>query len=375
VALKTVQSKSARSRIHRLRLSFFALHSDALLVTHLPNIRYLCGFTGSAAILLVEHSRATLFTDSRYTLQARQEVHDATTIIAPHGLLRALGDGLKARRGTIRLAFSPAQLTVAQKDALQLAAGARLRWLSVLDLIERLRAVKDAAELALMRQSARLISDVWTSAVRSVKPGVSELAVAADIERAMKLQGASGPSFETIVASGPRSAWPHARPTSKLLRKNELVVLDQGAILRDYCSDMTRTVFLGRSSVRTRTGVHNKVRGLYDAVLEAQEAAIAAIRPGVSAASVDAAARKVFKRLGLDRYFTHSTGHGLGLEIHEMPRLGRGEKTLLEHGMVVTVEPGVYIEGLGGIRIEDEVLVTSRGAEVLTSASREFLEL
>jgi Xaa-Pro aminopeptidase len=375
VALKTVQSKSARSRIHRLRLSFFALHSDAILVTHLPNIRYLCGFTGSAAILLVEHSRASLFTDSRYTFQARQEVHDATTIIAPHGLLRALGDGLKARRGTIRLAFSPAQLTVAQKDALQLAAGARLRWLSAPDLIERLRAVKDAAELALMRQSARLISDVWTSAVRNVKPGVSELAVAADIERAMKLQGASGPSFETIVASGPRSAWPHARPTSKLLRKNELVVLDQGAILRDYCSDMTRTVFLGRSSVRTRTGVHNKVRGLYDAVLEAQEAAIAAIRPGVSAASVDAAARKVFKRLGLDRYFTHSTGHGLGLEIHEMPRLGRGEKTLLEQGMVVTVEPGAYLEGLGGIRIEDEVLVTSRGAEVLTSASREFLEL
>jgi Xaa-Pro aminopeptidase len=375
VALKTVQSKSARSRIDRLRLSFSTFRSDALLVTHLPNIRYICGFTGSAAILLLENSRATLFTDSRYTLQARQEVHDASTIIAPHGLLRALGEALKARRGTIRLAFSPAQLTVAQKDALQLTVGARLRWLSAPDLIERLRAVKDAAELALMRQSARLISDVWTSAVRNVKPGVSELAVAAGIERAMKLQGASGPSFETIVASGPRSAWPHARPTSKLLRKNELVVLDQGAILRDYCSDMTRTVFLGRSSARTRTGMHNKVRGLYDAVLEAQEAAIAAIRPGVSAASVDAAARKVFKRLGLDRYFTHSTGHGLGLEIHEMPRLGRGEKTLLEQRMVVTVEPGVYLEGLGGIRIEDEVLVTSRGAEVLTSASREFLEL
>jgi Xaa-Pro aminopeptidase len=237
--------------------------------------------------------------------------------------------------------------------------------------------VKDAAELALMRQSARLISDVWSSAVRNVKPGVSELAVAADIERSMKLQGASGPSFETIVASGPRSAWPHARPTPKLLRKNELVVLDQGAILRDYCSDMTRTVFLGRSAVGARAGVrsNNKLRSLYAAVLEAQEAAIAAIRPGVSAASVDAAARKVFKRLGLDRYFTHSTGHGLGLEIHEMPRLGRAEETVLQQGMVVTVEPGVYIEGMGGIRIEDEVLVTSRGAEVLTTASREFLEL
>ena len=375
VAQKPVHVKSARSRIHRLRLSFSALNADALLVTHLPNIRYLCGFTGSAGILLVEHTRATLFTDSRYTLQARQEVYDASTAIAAHGLIRAVAEALKGRRGAIRLGIAPAQVTVAQKTALQLAAGARVRWLAAPDLIERLRAVKDPDELARMRQSARLISDVWTASVRHVKPGVSELAVAAEIERSMKLQGASGPSFETIVASGPRSAWPHARPTPKLLRKNELVVLDQGAILRDYCSDMTRTVFLGRSSAAVRAGVRNKVRSLYAAVLEAQEAAMAAIRPGISAASVDAAARKVFKRLGLERYFTHSTGHGLGLEIHEMPRLGRGEETLLEEGMVVTVEPGVYVERLGGIRIEDEVLVTAQGAEVLTSASREFLEL
>jgi Xaa-Pro aminopeptidase len=289
-------------------------------------------------------------------------------------LLRAVGDVLRARRGTLRLAFPPAQLTVAQQNALQLAAGARLRWLAAPDLIERLRAVKDPQELALMRQSARLISDVWTAAVRHVKPGISELAVAADIERRMKLAGASGPSFETIVASGSRSAWPHARPTPKLLKKNELVVLDQGAILRDYCSDMTRTVFLGRSSVGARAGVRNKVRSLYYAVLDAQAAAIAVIRPGISAASVDAAARKVFKQSGLERFFTHSTGHGLGLEIHEMPRLGRGEETLLEAGMVVTVEPGLYLERLGGIRIEDEVLVTPQGAEILTSASREFLE-
>ena len=357
--------------MHRLRLSFSALKADALLVTHLPNIHYLCGFTGSAAILLVEHSRATLFTDSRYTLQARQEVHDASVSIAAHGLLRAAGDNLKRSRGTRRLGFSPAQVTVAQKSALQTATGPRVRWLAAPDLVERLRAVKDADELTRMRQSARLISDVWTAAVSGIEPGIPELAVAADIDRAMKLRGASGPSFETIVASGPRSAWPHARPTAKLLRKNELVVLDQGAILRDYCSDMTRTVFLGRSSAAVR----NKVRSLYNAVLEAQGAAIAAIRPGVSAAVVDAAARKALKRSGLDRYFTHSTGHGLGLEIHEMPRLGRGEETLLEAGMVVTVEPGVYIERLGGIRIEDEVLVTSKGAEVLTSASREFLEL
>jgi Xaa-Pro aminopeptidase len=367
VPQKPAPVKLARSRIHRLRLSFSALNADALLVTHLPNIRYLCGFTGSAGILLVDDSRATLFTDSRYTLQAREEVHDASISIAAHGLIRAVGEALKARRGNFRLGFAPAQVTVAQKSTLQLRAGSRVRWLAAPELIERLRAIKDPGEIALMRASARLISEVWTAAVRRVKPGTSELAVAAEIERGMKLAGASGPSFETIVASGPRSAWPHARPTAKLLRKNELVVLDQGAILRDYCSDMTRTVFLGRSSAR--------VRSLYDAVLQAQEAANAAIRPGISAANVDAAARKVLKRLDLVRYFTHSTGHGLGLEIHEMPRLGRGEEALLEQGMVVTVEPGAYIAGLGGIRIEDEVLVTSQGAEVLTSASREFLEL
>ena len=200
-----------------------------------------------------------------------------------------------------------------------------------------------------------------------IKAGLSELELAAEIEYGIKERGGSGPSFETIVASGPRSAWAHARPTSKPLRKNELVVLDQGAILRGYCSDMTRTVFLGRAPA--------KVRRLYKAVLEAQEAAKRAIRPGVKAGEVDAAARRALKRHGLARYFTHSTGHGLGIEVHEMPRLGRGEETVLEEGMVVTVEPGVYIEGLGGIRIEDDVVVTSSGAEDLTSASREFLEL
>ena len=157
--------------MHRLRLSFSALNADALLVTHLPNIHYLCGFTGSAAILLVEHSRATLFTDSRYTLQAREEVHDASVCIAAHGLLRAAGDALKRSRGTRRLGFSPAQVTVAQKSALQNATGSRVRWLAAPDLVERLRAVKDADELARMRQSARLISDVWTAAVERYQTG------------------------------------------------------------------------------------------------------------------------------------------------------------------------------------------------------------
>jgi Xaa-Pro aminopeptidase len=367
VAQKSVELNSSRSRIHRLRFSLSQHRADALLVTHLPNIRYLCGFSGSSAILLVESSRATLFTDSRYTLQAREEVDDAAVSIVRHGLLRGVGEALKRLRGRMRLGFSPAQLTVAQKDALRSFAGARVRWVPLPGEVETLRAIKDAGELALMREAAILISDIWTAALRHVRPGVSELAVAAELERAMKLRGASGPSFETIVASGSRSAWPHAQPTPKLLKKNELVVLDQGAILRGYCSDMTRTVFLGRPAGR--------VRSLYSAVLEAQQAAKAAIRPGAKASDLDSAARKVLRRLGCVRHFTHSTGHGLGMEVHEMPRLGAHEDTLLEQGMVITVEPGVYIEGLGGIRIEDEVVVTAQGAEDLTRASREFLEL
>ncbi|HYL67785.1 MAG TPA: Xaa-Pro peptidase family protein [Candidatus Limnocylindria bacterium] len=358
---------SSRSRVDRLRLCFSRLNADAVLVSHLPNIQYLCGFTGSAALLLVESGRSTLYTDSRYTFQAREEVAGCRVTIAKRGLIKALGDDLRARRGRRRVAYASAQVTVAQKASLESAAGSRIRWVSGGDAVERLRAVKDASELAIMQEAAVLISEVVTDVIPSIEPGITELELAAEVEYGIKRKGGSGPSFETIVASGPRSAWAHARPTSKPLRKNELVVMDQGAILRGYCSDLTRTVFLGRATTR--------VRRLYRAVLEAQEAARSAIMPGVSTGDVDAAARQVLRRYGLAKYFTHSTGHGLGLEIHEMPRLGRGEKTLLEKGMVVTVEPGVYVEGLGGIRIEDDVVVTPTGAVSLTNAPREFLEL
>jgi Xaa-Pro aminopeptidase len=354
-------------RLGRLRLSFSALGADAILVTHLPNIQYLCGFTGSAAMLLVDSSAATLYTDSRYTFQAREEVSGARTQICKHGLLRAVSEALRARKGRWRVAYSAEHVSVVQKRALDTGAGGRVRWVSDAGAVEKLRAVKDADELGRMREAAKIISVVFGRVVRRILPGVSELEIAAEIEHEIKRQGGSGPSFETIVASGARSAWAHARPTAKLLRKNELVVLDHGAILRGYCSDLTRTVFVGKASAR--------VRSLYSAVLEAQEAGKRAIRPGVAAEDVDRAARNALKRANLDRYFTHSTGHGLGLEVHEMPRLGKGEKTVLLEGMVVTVEPGVYLEGFGGIRIEDDVVVTAKGAADLTTATRDFLEL
>lgn len=356
-------------RLGRLRSSFSSLHADALLVSHLPNIQYLCGFTGSAGLLLVQESHVTLFTDSRYTFQARQEVVGARVHIAKHGLTKAVAEKLREhrQRGSPRVAYSTGQLTISQSHALKTAVGKRVRWIDDGGAVEKLRAVKDADELERMKAAAELISGVFGKVVRLIRPGMAELDVAAEIEYAIKHQGGSGTSFETIVASGPRSAWAHARPGRNLLKKSELVVLDHGAILAGYCSDLTRTVHLGRATKR--------VKGLYSAVLEAQGAGKRAIQPGAKAGDVDKAARDSLRRRGLASYFTHSTGHGLGLEVHEMPRLGKGGETVLQEGMVLTVEPGVYIEGFGGIRIEDDVVVTAQGAVDLTTAPREFLEL
>jgi Xaa-Pro aminopeptidase len=351
----------------RLRGLLPGIGVDVLLVSLLPNIRYLCGFTGSAAFLLVDASRSTLFTDSRYTLQAREEVSGTRVHITKHGLIGGVAEALRNYKKPLRLGYSPHGLTVAQKKILDARSGARLRWISDGNIVESLRAVKDADELGRMREAADLITRVFADLVRVIGPKISEIEVAAEIEYRIKRYGGSGPSFDTIVASGPRSAWPHARPTAKLLGKSQLVVLDQGAIIRGYCSDMTRTVFLGRPT--------QKVRQMYAAVLEAQAAARDAIRPGIRAGEVDAAARGVLQRLKLGAYFTHSTGHGLGLEVHEMPRLGKNERTIIREGMVITVEPGVYISTLGGVRIEDDMVVTATGATSLTTAPREFLEL
>jgi Xaa-Pro aminopeptidase len=353
--------------MNRLRLSFSKIGVDSFLVSHLPNVQYLCGFTGSAGLLLVGDSHATLFTDSRYTFQAREEVFGAPVHIAKRGLLRALGEELKKGRRRHAVAYATGHVTVAQKQAIDGIVRGKVRWASDDNAVEKLRAVKDPDEIGRMRAAAHLISDVFREALAVIRPGTSELDIAAEIEYGIKRGGGSGTSFDTIVASGPRSAWAHARPTTKLVGKSELVVLDQGAILQNYCSDMTRTVFVGRAPAR--------VRRMYEAVLQAQEAAKQAIRPGVKAGDVDRAARQALKKFGLDRYFTHSTGHGLGIEVHEMPRLGKGEETLLQEGMVVTVEPGVYLEGIGGIRIEDDVVVTTQGAVDLTTAPRDFLEL
>jgi Xaa-Pro aminopeptidase len=234
-------------------------------------------------------------------------------------------------------------------------------------LVEALRIVKSKREIELIRLSVELNSQAFSRALANLRPGVTESALAAEIDYQMGLLGAGKPAFDTIVASGPRSAQPHAQPTPNAIRPNRLLLIDMGASREGYASDMTRMAFLGKPG--------RKVRGLYAAVLEAQLAAIDAVRPGIAAGDVDRAARQVLRASGLDRAFVHSTGHGLGLEIHEAPRLAAGVPTPLQAGMVVTVEPGVYFEGFGGIRIEDTVVVTSSGCQVLTPTSKELLLL
>jgi Xaa-Pro aminopeptidase len=354
------------SRLKRLRQAMDSAGAGALLEMHLPNIFYLSGFTGDSGALLVDATSATLFTDGRFTIQSREETRGIRVHIHKGSLLPAVGEHLRTRKRQ-RVAIAPSRLTLAGWKALRKAAGGNLKWLAVDGIVENLRCVKDVGEIEVIRAAARLGSQVMEEAIRLIRPGVSELDIAAEIGYRMRIKGASGESFEAIVASGPRSALPHARPTARRIGKNELVVLDLGAILRHYCSDLTRTVHVGKASAR--------VRQWYHAVLDAQAAARDALMSGGSCGAIDAAARNVLQRKGLGRYFVHSTGHGIGLEIHEDPRIARDQKTILETGNVVTLEPGVYVEGVGGIRIEDDALVTPRGSEILTTAPRDFLEL
>jgi len=357
---------STQSRIKRLRLELGSSGAGALLETHLPNIYYLCGFSGDSGALLVEPAGVTLFTDGRFTIQAKEEAHGVRVHIHKGSLLEAIGRHLQGRKNR-KVVVAPSRLTLAGWKALRKAAGTNVKWRAIDGLVEKLRAVKDPDEIERIRDAARLGSKVMEEAIALIRPGVTELDVAAEVGYRMRQRGASGESFETIVSAGPRSALPHARPTARRIGRNELVVLDMGAILRHYCSDLTRTVYVGRAPAR--------VRRWYSAVLEAQSAAKAALRARVTCGAVDAKARDVLQREGLGRYFVHSTGHGIGLEIHEDPRIARDQKKILETGNVVTVEPGVYIEGAGGIRIEDDALVTERGAEILTTASRDLIEI
>ena len=346
-------------------IDFDQLKVDALLVTHLPNVRYFTGFTGSNGMALVTLDSTTLFTDPRYTLQASGECN-CKLQIAKGPLSKAAAQIIKRKRLN-RIGFEASHITFETwsllKESLHLGSGLK----AMPPAIERLRMIKSPDEIARIRASVVTNSEAFSNAVKKIRHGISENALAAEIEYQMRRRGAQKPAFETIVASGPRTAIVHAQPTERRFAMGDAILIDMGVSRDGYTSDMTRTVFLGKPA--------SNMRKIYEAVLKAQLAATDAVRPGVTAGRIDGVARRVLKTEGLEKQFVHSSGHGLGLEIHESPRLGRKDKTPLQAGMVVTIEPGVYIEGFGGVRVEDTVLVTDKGCEVLTPTPKELMIL
>jgi len=353
-----------RNRVLPLLREYEDAAAEAFLTTALPNVRYLTGFTGSNGALLITPLRAILFTDPRYAAQSAQQA-DCEVRIARGPLAKDISSKLKRLQlksvaiELNRLSFEDHQQLVELLPGVQLKA--------VGGLVETLRMLKSPDEIATIRASVLLNSAALEQALKHFKPNMSEIDLAAEIDYRMRLLGADGNAFDTIVASGKRAALPHAHPTAHPINCNELLLIDMGSTVAGYASDMTRTYVVGKAGT--------KIRRMYKAVLDSQLTALALLKPGMACGKVDRAVRNVLRGYGFDKLFMHSTGHGLGLEIHERPRIGRKETIRLEAGMTVTIEPGVYEERTGGIRIEDTVLITEQGCEVLTPTRKDLVVL
>jgi Xaa-Pro aminopeptidase len=354
-------------RLAALIAGLTSAHVDGLLVTSPANIRYLTGFSGSSALLFVTPRDTLFITDFRYQTQVRDEVGDlAQVTIESQSLWNGLWQRLAQVQGVQVAGFESAHLI--HRDFLRLMeAGSRWQWRPTLDLVETLRERKDEDEVSLISQAADIAVRALEPTLAAVRPGMSELEVAGILEKALRDEGSEGFPFPSIVATGPRSALPHARASSAIVREGDFLLLDFGAELHGYCADITRTVVVGASNEEQRM--------VYEVVRGANEEAARAIRPGMSGRDADAIARGYIEQRGFGDLFGHSLGHGVGLEVHEAPRLARTSENALAEGAVVTIEPGVYRPGWGGVRIEDDVVLDAAGPRILTRFTRELIEL
>lgn len=353
-----------RARAKALRAVFQAKGSDAFLVTDLKNIRYLTGFTGSSAYLVVAPDKNWFLTDSRYATQAREEVKGCKVRIFKKALDSITG--IIKEQKIKNLAFEGNNLSFDNYTKIKKAfSGVRLKPLT--GEVNRLRQRKSPFEIERIRDSAWLLDKGYEAAGKLLRHGAVEKEAAFSIEAGFRMAGAEGLAFDTIIASGPRGALPHGKASEKAIKKGELVVVDMGVLLNGYNSDETRTFCVGRPTAEQRK--------VYQTVLDAQSKAIGKIRPGVKASEVDLAARMHIEKAGYGKYFGHGTGHGVGLDIHEGPVVGPTSPDTLEEGMIITIEPGIYIPGWGGVRIEDMALVVKNGFELLTKTSKELVSL
>ncbi|MBE3596543.1 MAG: aminopeptidase P family protein [Hydrogenibacillus sp.] len=352
-----------KARIERLRAKLFERGLEALIVVHPPNRRYLTGFTGSAGIVLITENEADLITDFRYETQAMEEAPEVTVDIAAAGEFFHRAAKRLGARDVRKVGFEAAHLTWSAYQALTEAYAAE--WTPTEGLVEALRMIKDAEEIARIRAAVDLADRAFTHVINAVKAGVRERDLSLELEWFMRRNGAEGIAFPTIVASGARGSLPHGVASDQPIGRDTLITLDYGAVRDGYVSDITRTIAVGEPP--------KELLAIYEIVRRAQEAALRAVRPGASAKDVDRAARAYIEEHGYGPRFGHSTGHGIGLEVHEGPAVSAKSEAVLEPGMVITVEPGIYLPGLGGVRIEDDVLVTETGAEVLTTSPKTLI--
>ncbi len=348
-------------RLNKLRQKMVDHQIEALLAKSNSNVYYLSGFTGTNATLFITLSKCYLLTDFRYTEQAGNQSPDFEIMREDQEPLRKISE---LARGLNNIGIEEEAISWADyRKTKEMLRDCDLRYAS--EILRELRQVKDESEIAILRQAIQITDEAFLSVIDKIKPGAVEAEISLELEISLRRLGASGRSFDYIVASGKRSAMPHGVASTKKIETNELVTLDFGAIYKMYCSDLTRTIFVGHPEA--------KHREIYDIVLEAQQTAIRALKPGMTGKEADGIARDVISQAGYGDYFGHGLGHSLGIDIHENPRLNTRENKVLEQGMVVTVEPGIYIPDWGGVRIEDVVLVTNFGVEVLTRAPKQFI--
>lgn len=354
-------------RLAALVAALTAAHLDGLLVTSLPNIRYLTGFAGSSALLFVTARDVLIVTDFRYQTQIVDEVGSLARItIEPQSLWVGLWQQLTQLPHLEVIGFESGHLLHRDFQRL-LEAGARWQWRPTVEVVEALRERKDASEVALIEAANGIATRALERTVSQVRAGMTELEVAGVLEKALRDEGSEGFPFPSIVASGPRSALPHARSSTRRIESGDFLLLDFGAETHGYCADVTRTFVVGRAGAEQRE--------VYDVVRVANASAAQGVRAGMSGRDADAIARDYIAQRGYGDLFGHSLGHGLGLEVHEAPRLARTAEGALAEGAVVTIEPGIYRPGWGGVRIEDDVFLGPNGPKILTSFTRELTEL
>lgn len=354
------------SRLVRLRAELAKKHLDAFLTRKMENVFYLSGFTGDTGAILVTMDDAYFFADSRFTLQASQEAIGFEVVPVERSYFESIATFLKKKKWA-EIGIEANDLNVGAYNKLCDLVGPTINFRPEDQLIETLRSVKDEGELKIMQQAVELTEQAFEQIIPLIKPGVTERQLQVELIKIMYEYGFSGPSFDFIIASGPRGALPHGVATDRVIQSGEMVTFDIGGIFQHYCSDMTRTVAVGEPP--------SQLREIYEVVLAAQNAAEQAVWPGVTGQMVDQVARQVIQEAGYGEYFGHGLGHGVGLEIHELPVASPKGTTMLVPQMVITIEPGVYIPGLGGVRIENELVVTADGASALNRFTKELLVL